>query len=182
MIVPMKTLPRDETESLWEQYWNEMRDEWFKLEVLQDYAAEDEGPSLESWLKGDKQRSIELMGEDSDPEFTKNCREKLKQGVKLTRIHIIEEPLSPYMQWETEFYRRVSVPLRGEEVYLINRLEIADLRLPEGDMMIFDKKRAITNTYNNRGLMTHETFYDERDDIGQFLELRKRLIERAKPL
>jgi hypothetical protein len=30
--------------------------------------------------------------------------------------------------------------------------------------------------------MTHETFYDESDDITKFLELRKKLIELAKPI
>jgi len=49
-------------------------------------------------------------------------------------------------------------------------------------MMIFDKKRVVVNSYNPAGLMTHETFYDAHDDIAKFLELRKKLIELAKPL
>ncbi len=40
----------------------------------------------------------------------------------------------------------------------------------------------VVNKYNSRGRMTHQTFYDEADDIGRFLELRKMLMERAKPL
>jgi hypothetical protein len=178
----MKTLPRRSANELWNKWWDEMQDEWFKVEVLQDYAAEDEGPSLIAWLKGDKQRSIELMKEDQAPKFTKNCQEKLKQGVKLHRIHVIQKPYAPYIAWEIEFYRRVSIPLRGESVYLLNRSDTTDLELPVGDVMIFDKKRVVVNTYNQRGLMTHQTFHDEVDDIGRFLELRKMLIERAKPL
>lgn len=182
MMASMKTLPRQQADDLRDKYWREMRDEWFKLEVLQDYAAEDESSSLEAWLNGNKKRSLELMAEDSDPEFTQNCQEKLRQGVNLTRIHVVEKPLTPYMKWEIEFYKRISMPLRGEKVYLLNRLDTSNLKIPAGDLMIFDKKRAILNTYNEHGLMTHETFYDENDDINQFLELRKRLIARAKPL
>jgi len=81
MIVAMKTLPRAEADAVWDKYWNEMHSEWFKLEVLQDYSPEDEGPSLKKWLEGDKQRSIEFLKADPNPEFTKICQEKLRQGV-----------------------------------------------------------------------------------------------------
>jgi hypothetical protein len=47
-----------------------MSHEWFKLEVLQDYTGEDDGPSLRAWLSGDKQKSIELLKTDEDPAFT----------------------------------------------------------------------------------------------------------------
>ncbi|MGH7157003.1 MAG: DUF6879 family protein [Candidatus Saccharimonadales bacterium] len=50
----MKTLPRRQAGELWGKHWNEMSQEWFKLEVLQDYSAEDAGPSLDAWLEGDK--------------------------------------------------------------------------------------------------------------------------------
>jgi len=159
-----------------------MRDEWFKIEVLQDYYAEDAGPSLDSWLNGNKQKSIKLMKKDPGPKFTKNCQDKLKQGLELLRIHVVEEPYTPYIEWEIEFYKRASMPLRGEKVYLLNRSDAKDLELPTGDIMIFYKKRAVVNKYNSLGRMTHQTFYDERDDIRHFLKLRKKLIELAKPL
>lgn len=186
----MKTLPRKQAAALWNVWWDEMRDEWFKVEVLQDYKvevlqdyyAEDAGPSLGSWLKSDKQMSIEVMRDDPSPQFTKNCQQKLKQGVKLIRIHVVEEPYTPYLEWEIEFYKHISIPLRGEKVYLLKRSETSDFSLPGGDIMIFDKKRVVVNAYNEHGQMTHETFYDENDDIGRFLELRKTLIKRAKPL
>ncbi len=159
-----------------------MRNEWFKVEVLQDYYGEDAGPSLDYWLKGDKKRSINLIKAADYSKWVEDCRKKLEQGVRLTRMHIVEEPYSPYIEWELEHYKYVNIPKCGEEIYLVNRLEFKDSGLPSGDLMIFDKKRAVVNKYNSRGRMTHQSFYDETDKIGRFLELRKTLMERAQPL
>lgn len=56
LILNLKTLARDQADELWDRYWNDAHKEWFKLEVLQDYPAEDGGPSLRSWTRGDKQK------------------------------------------------------------------------------------------------------------------------------
>lgn len=178
----MKTLPREQANVLWGKWWGEMRDEWFKVEVLQDYSGEDAGPSLEAWIKGDKQTSIRLIREENHIEWVEDCQKKLKQGVELTRIHLVEEPPTPYLEWEVEHYKLVNIAKCGESVYLLNRSEVKDLDIPAGDLMVFDKKRAVVNTYNSRGFMTHETFYDKDHDIKKFLELRKKLMERARPL
>jgi hypothetical protein len=133
-------------------------------------------------MDGNRRRSIELMEADPSPVFTKMCQDKLKQGVKLLRVHIVDTPYTPYLEWEIELYKRLSIPRRGEKVHLLNRSDAKDMDIPTGDLMIFDKKRAIVNTYNWHGLMTHETFYNESDDITKFLELRKKLIELARPI
>ena len=178
----MKTLPADQQDELWDKYWREMGQEWFKVEVLQDYKGEDNGSSLLAWLSGDKKLSIELLETDEDPEFTKDCRQKTAQGVKLSRVHIVEEPLSPYMQWEMEYYKRVSIPLRGEQVFVVRKSDLNSSDLPDGDLMIFDKRRAIVNSYDQTGLMTQADFYDESDDINHFLRLRKVLNLASKPI
>jgi len=72
----MLTLPADQQDELWDKFWREMSQEWFKIEVLQDYTGEDDGPSLRAWKKGDKNKSIELLKTDDDPEFTDDCQQK----------------------------------------------------------------------------------------------------------
>ena len=100
----MKTLSRDEADVLWDKYWDEMRVEWFKLEVLQDYTPEDDGPSLRSWLGGNKQESIELLKTTKNREWVESCQEKIRQGVRLMRVHVVDKPYSPYIEWELEHY------------------------------------------------------------------------------
>lgn len=98
--------------------------------------------------KRNKQRSINLIKETDYSKWVEDCQKKLKQGVKLTRIHLVEEPYSSYIEWELQHYKLVNIPKCGEKVYLVNRLEIVDLEFPNSDIMIFDKKRVVVNTYN----------------------------------
>jgi hypothetical protein len=180
-MILMKSLPREQINELWDKYWNEIKFEWFKLEVLQDYSAEDDDPSLQAWLKGDKQRSLELL-DDEDPEFTSDCRQKTNQGTKLTRVHIVEEPLSSYMQWEIEYYKRISIPARGEQIYLVNAKDLADLQIPSADLILFDDRHAVLNNYDKNGRMIGAEFYDEDDDLSSFLDLKNSIKLRAKKL
>lgn len=48
--------------------------------------------------------------------------------------------------------------------------------------MTFDNTRAIVFAYDKTGFMTHATFCDERDDLSEFLRLKKAIKIRAKEL
>jgi hypothetical protein len=178
----MKTLTRDQEDGLWDKFWSEMNREWFKIEVLQDYTGEDDGPSLRAWKEGDRNRSIELLKTDEDPEFTNSCQQKISHGVVLYRVHIVDEPLSEYMEWEMKYYEHVTIRLRGERVFIARKFDLDGLDLPLGDVMIFDRRRAIVNSYDQNGLMKQADFYDENDNISHFLELRKTLKSLARPI
>lgn len=179
----MKTLLVDHMDELWDVYWNSLSSEWFKLEALQDYTAGEDSPSLIAWLKGDKKASLNLLKNNDDPGFTAECRQKRSQGVKLWRVHVMHQLLSPYRQWEIEYYKKISQPLRSENVRIIGNHEISDFDLPAGDLMIFDDQRAILNTYNQNGLLVSAKFYNQNDtELNQFLSLKKAILERSKPL
>jgi hypothetical protein len=174
---------RNQAWELLDQYWRETRDEWFKLEVLQDYTGEDDSESLQMWYKDDKEDSLKsLKTNDPDPEFSRKCQEKLSQGVKLLRVRIVEEPITPYTQWEMEFYRLISQPLRGEKVFVIKKTAIKDLVIPKGDMIIFDEKRVAVNTYNKNGRAVSTNFYDRDEKVSDFIKLKYELQKRAEAL
>ncbi|MFH0937030.1 MAG: hypothetical protein V1808_01930 [Candidatus Daviesbacteria bacterium] len=127
----MITLPRGENDKLWLKFWQETRKEWFKVEALQDYSGEDFGPSLKAWLEGNKEKSIELMIKEIGQEgWVEMAR---KAPFKKIRIHIVEKPYTPYLEWEIEHYKHVNIPLAGEEVYLVNKNQVSDLDIPNGD-------------------------------------------------
>ena len=165
-----------------------MTKEWFKVEILQDYTGEDDGESLQTWKAGDTEKSKELFvklvkaGDDSP--WVKRCQTKVKQGVKLLRYHVVEEPHSPYLEWEIMIYKARNIPDCGEQVFLVPKTKVADLDLPSGDFMIFDNKRVVVNTYDDIGKMTQQDFYDasEGDDISHYLELKTGLQNQAKQL
>jgi len=53
---------------------------------------------------------------------------------------------------EMEYYKRVSIPLRGEQVFVVRKSDLNSSDLPDGDLMIFDKRRVIVNSYDQTGL------------------------------
>lgn len=158
----MQKLNRNEAFVVWDQWWQALSIEWFKVEVLQDYHGEDKGPSLDAWLAGDKEKSIKLLKSSVDSDlWLEKCKNKVSQGVKLIRIHVVEKPYTPYIEWELAAYEHRNIPYGKENVYLVNKDEALNLNLPDGDLMIFDKKRAIVNSYTKDGYCTHESFYEE---------------------
>lgn len=176
----MITLSRTETEAhkLWDQYWHDMRQEWFKVEVLQDYTGEDDSPSLRAWLKGDKDQGLALLKQTTHSGWTERCKEKSGQGVLMRRIRVIEKPYTPYTEWELEFYKHINIP-NGEQLFFVNKKDVQGLNLPGGDLMMFDNKRAVICAYDKTGRVTHQTFYDETDDIAKFLQLKYDLLALA---
>lgn len=176
----MITLQREKAEKLWEKYWGETQDEWFKVEVLQDYSGEDTGPSLKAWLDGDKPKSIEIMkNELVKADWIKDFA---NSKFKKIRIHIVEKPKSPYLLWEIEHYKHINIPLGGEQVYLIDKSKTEGMEIPDGDLMIFDKKRVVRNHYRENGRMYKADFYNEKDSIDRFLSLRAKLLKSASSL
>jgi hypothetical protein len=181
----MRTLAREQSFGLWDRYWEEMSQEWFKVELLQDYTGEDDGESLQAWKAGDKKRSEQLLSTSAgDAEWIKTCRAKVRQGVELIRLHAVEEPYTPYLAWELMAYRLKNIPACGEKVSLVPKQKIAGLDLPPGDLMIFDNKRVVINAYDDTGLMVRADFYDADggDDISEFLLLKEELTKQAEPL
>lgn len=176
----MKTLPREEAAILFDQWWDELRSEWFKIEVLQDYSGEDDGESLQAWLSGNREKSVELMKENYNREWVKSCQEKINNGIKLIRVHIVNEPLSPYLEWEIEHYKNVNIPLCGEEVLVCKSEKLKDIQLPRGDVMIFDTQRVVKNIYTETGRMIEQTFYEK--DTQEFLHLKERILKHSLSL
>jgi hypothetical protein len=177
----MKTLDRAEARELWNQYWHSMHQEWFKIEVLQDYTGEDDSPSLRAWLAGDKQKSLALLEQATYSDWREMCQEKHNTGVLMRRIRIIEKPYTPYTLWEMEFYKHVNIP-GGEQILIVDKQDIANLDLPTGDLMMFDNKRVSVCSYDKTGRVIRQTFYDENDDIAKFLSLKHDLLPLAQPL
>lgn len=166
----MKTAKRNPSEKVWQKFWDEMQEEFFKVEVLQ-YYDEDDSSSLREWTKSNREKSIALAKKEFKPWA------KGKEKVKKTRVHIVEKPLSPYLEWEIELYKLINIPIVGEEVYLLDKKYTENVPAPEDDIMVFDTKRVIANHYDHKGYFLSADIYDEEDDISKFLELREMLLK-----
>jgi hypothetical protein len=101
---------------------------------------------------------------------------KGKENVKKIRIHVVKKPYTEYIKWEIELYKKVNIPLVGEEVYLLNHKNIHRLKLPKGDFFIFDQKRVISNIYNNKGYCLGARIFEQRKETKPFIDLRRKIL------
>jgi len=172
----MISLPRDQADTVWQKYWDDMRSEWFKVELLQDYSGEDDNQSLRLWLRGDKAAAIRAMSAAEFGEWPKFCR---SNPAKKVRLHVVEWPLSAYLEWEIELYKRRNIPEAKEAIHLVDRSDLPNLDLPNADFTIFDGQRVTKASYDTGGRMVSMDFYNEADDISVFLGLKEKLLKHA---
>ena len=159
------------------------RKEMFKAEVLQDYTAVDNSPSLRAWLAGDKRGSKELGVKDEDIVAYRNkC---LRSPAAITRVHVTSTPYTPYLEWEIAVCYKDSLVAHGaESILLVDTSELPDTNLPVGDFWIFDNTQVLQWEYEQGiGKTIGAQVWNENDgdDISQFRQLRTVLLAKAKP-
>lgn len=120
-----------------------------------------------------------MLEEDAQGEWIKMAKDT---PFKKIRIHIIEQPYTPYIEWEIEHYKLINIPLAKEEVYLVDKNRVKNLDIPDGDFVIFDEQRVARNYYDQSGKEYRMDFYDKNDDINKFLLLRSQLLEGASKI
>ncbi|MDB5179609.1 MAG: hypothetical protein JWN12_241 [Candidatus Saccharibacteria bacterium] len=171
----MINLLREKAWEKWDEFWNEANDEFFKVEDIQDYTAEDndQKSSLHLWLEGNKQASLDMIRSNKN-EWAEQTSLK---NIRKIRVHIVDEPYTEYLKWEIEHYKIVNIPLGKERTYLVNRKDVPDYDL--GDFMMFDGKKVTRSHYSTEGRMESMDIY-ENESIDRFITAKARLMQYAK--
>jgi hypothetical protein len=179
----MKTLSETEGRKEFSYLWESHQKEWFKLEVRQDYTGEDDNPSLQAWHAGNHQDSLDMMRSHiAYRSFFKDCQRKVARGILLHRVRIIEEPLTPYTQWELSMMKYAEKQM-NQKLRWVGSAAMEGLAIPAGDMNIFDDHHVLIADYTEQGRMRHADLYDsDHDDISRFLTLKNEALARSMPL
>ncbi len=180
----MKRVNRQQLDEYFNKLFQGVTKEYFKLEVLQNYSDEDEdnSPSLKAFRRGDKATSLKLLQEEikqTTPWFAPTKR------IKKIRIHIVKLPLTPYLEWEIEWYKAFNIPKVGEQIFLINQNKAVKqgIKLPKGDLIILDNTTVIVNEYESKqGGVIGSRVYVGPEEIKPFLKLKKQLLKLAVSL
>lgn len=113
-----------------------------KLERRQTFR-EPEVPSWEAFAVGDWERALELNELERDAVRAKVAEDD-RLGVESRRLRVVEYPVTPYLQWEMQYFRLLAE--EGEDLRVIDESEVrhleADRLLPEvvilGDRVLFE--------------------------------------------
>lgn len=176
----MRQLNFPDCQQTFNEYFASAKHTMFKCEVLADYSAIDMGPSLRAWLDGEPERARRLYA--SDPGTINSLRKRRESPAEITRVHIVGEPRSRYLQWEEDVAYRSLVNHGVERVLLAPANELLGLWLPEGDYWMFDDSRVVQWDYSHTGEVTGGKVWDEGHNIDHFRRLSGILLAVGTPL
>jgi hypothetical protein len=115
---------------------------FWKLERRQTFR-EPGVPSWEAFAAADWDRALELNERERDTVRAKVSEDE-SLGVESRRLRVVEHPVTPYLQWEMQYFRllaEVGEDLRVIDASRVRHLE-ADRLLPEvvvlGDRVLFE--------------------------------------------
>jgi hypothetical protein len=95
-----------------------------------------------------------LAGQPDDPAIRAGWDELLAEaraaGKRMSRVHVVTEPLSDYLRFELDFYRGSAAA--GEDIRILPRSRVTGLDLPGFDFWLMDGTTAAVMTYGDRGL------------------------------
>lgn len=120
-------LTPDEYDTDFEHFYDTVRgqDSW-KLERLQNFH-EDDDPSYDALRRGEWSKALRLL-EEAIPELRASAAEDRERGSVFRRVRVVEEPPTPYTQWELHSLRHQSqagIPVRVVQAADVRRFEPA---------------------------------------------------------
>ena len=140
----------------------------FRLETLQDYTGS-EAEAVAAFLRGEPRAERSIR---TSPWLARIARTTL-EGKQWQRVRVVEEPLTPYTQYEMAGY--VESQAAGERIRVVRRTDLPEIPLGacQRDFWLFDagkvREFALLMDYGPKG-----TFEDARlvTDPGTLQDLR----------
>jgi hypothetical protein len=141
--------------------WSRLQSRFLKLECWQRYWESEDNQSQAAYNSGDIDTARDLLRREA--EVDRPLYEDVRsRGIEYARVRLVQEPLTPYLEYELLSYR-IRVDL-GENIEVV-RCD-AGARLPDErhfDFLLFDRGTALIHDYGTAkigrqvgGWLTHE--------------------------
>ncbi len=152
-----------------------------------DYSDQPIQESLSLWLAGYKADSLRMLRETfyrSDAVWLQAAQSDVANlSRRVMRVRVIDDEISPFVQWEIEFFKLFHIPLVHEAVYLLPRtvLDAHNIPIPEADdVIVFDNEQALISELSN-GEWSHSTYCDTSHpkDFDYLLSLKSTIMRLA---
>lgn len=146
----------------------------FRLETLSRYTAPGEVELLRAFREG---RPMPLRSIDTDP-WLRMVADSVQKGRRWSRVHVLERPLSDYLQFEILGYQ--GNVAAGEDVRIADRTAhpgvLDHLRQ---DFWVLDDDIVVVVRYDEIG---RRIDMEATTDVDPFLEARSLALTRSVPL
>ncbi|MEK6925371.1 MAG: DUF6879 family protein [Nanoarchaeota archaeon] len=145
----------------------------FRLELLQKYTVKEEEELFKHFLKTGETK------EEGREDWVEIIKSAVQRGAVMERVHVIKQPLSDYLKFELEAYK-LNIK-NGEKISLLSQEDFNKIKTNiNSDFWLFDDKIVLKMSYDKEGRFLG--FNEIRDNIGEFIELKDKLLMQAKRL
>lgn len=155
------------------------RDSW-KLERQQHF----QEPGKESWeafSRGDWEGSLHLIEKKRDS-LAKFCRDSEEHGIGLYRVRMVEEPLTPYLQWELNSLR-LSAEC-GERIRVLKTGNISAMEVhgPLPEVLTLGGRTVYEILYDSQGVIDGAVRYEDPELVARWEEFMAGLFAEGEDL
>jgi hypothetical protein len=175
-----RRLDLDEFGSRFVEAWSRLQCCFRKVECWQAYQEREANRSQTAFNKGQVDKARELLREEAEADRALYDDVKARK-IDYARIRLVQEPLTPYLEYELMAYRiRESL---GEAIEVV-RCE-RGVNLPNEnyfDFLLFDRHTALIHDYGDEGLQSGGWLVTAPGVIAELERVATELRGRAIPL
>lgn len=146
----------------------------WKFERRQHF--EEDTPGRNAFRRGDRGKAMRIL-EERRPEFADSVRDDLSRGAKFHRVRVVEEPLSPYLQWELRSLRvqaECGKPIRVVSASALSGREVGG---PLPEVVILGGQTLYEVVYTDDGVADGAIRFADANVIGTWVEFVAALYE-----
>jgi uncharacterized protein DUF6879 len=151
----------------------------WKLERSQYFHEPDDDPSWQAFVAGDWAKVVEVF-ESERSDARAEAEKYARQGSELRRLRIVERPVSPYLLWESQWFKILVE--EGTSIRVLPVDKIRDLErngpLPE---IVVDEHALYDVSYDEAWRACGARRITDPDAVRQAAEEIARLWELAEP-
>ncbi|MFI1090979.1 DUF6879 family protein [Streptomyces sp. NPDC020917] len=152
----------------------------WKLERLQHFE-EPGNPSWEALGQGDWDEALRLM-EDRADSLRKAAEDADRRGSRFHRVRIVEEPLTPYLQWELHSLHQRAQCGHRIRVLPAEALAVAEVRGPLPEIVVLDDRTLYRVVYDASGAFEGALRYSDPSIVRSWAEFIAAAYEAAEDI
>lgn len=148
----------------------------YRLESLQRYNVDYEKVPFQDFLEGhDRYTHPEQL------EWVNLIKQNIEAGKTMSRVHIVEEPLSDYMRFEMLWPYKDSTAA-GESINILPvKRGSWPADVPRQDYWLFDARQVVVMQYQEDGSFVSAGFLENPEDIVQYNVWRVAAMRHSVP-
>ncbi|WP_242901051.1 DUF6879 family protein [Actinomadura terrae] len=155
------------------RFFQEFKSSATCIETLAVYSLQEELANFDLYLSGSP------LPPERNEEWARNVRDSVAGGKYIGRVHIIEHTLTPYLQFEIDWYYAVN-RAAGEDIRFIFREDVPDVVYT--DTWLFDDELVVDFSYDDAGKLLYVNQNDHPERLEQARTAWREFSDRSFPL